>query len=376
MSQRILCVSALLLLVFLGVYGRRAYQARERRQAHVDASILAAVAEGNSEDVRAWLERGADATQRSRGNTVLHTAVLQGSPEVVRLLIDHGADPDARNLESQTPLHWATCWNVVCNFGDRYLGAVQALLAAGADPNAVDSDQATPLHYMAWWGPNKTTDLLISMGASASVVDLILLGESTEAAESLRSDTQLVDHPGARGLHPLHAAAWTGDLELARWLSEKGADVNARSRDSTTPMILAAWRTKEPDADRLGLLDLLLARSADARAISQTYGTALHGAARCQGETGLEMVRLLLENGADVNATDLDDNTALHMACRFGRVEVAKLLLESGADPRAANRSGYTPLSYVEEGSELHRLLSEHEGSQRAREGGGSTEDN
>jgi hypothetical protein len=55
-------------------------------------------------------------------------------------------------------------------------------------------------------------------------------------------------------------------------------------------------------------------------------------------------VKKLLEKGADVNARDIDGSTALHIAARFGHVEVAELLISHGADVNAKSNYGLTPL--------------------------------
>ena len=70
----------------------------------------------------------------------------------------------------------------------------------------------------------------------------------------------------------------SGQLEVVKWLVEKGADVNATNKDGRT---------------------------------------VLHSAA----DSGqLDVVKWLVEKGADVNATDKDGKTVLHMAAEQGSV--------------------------------------------------------
>ena len=42
-----------------------------------------------------------------------------------------------------------------------------------------------------------------------------------------------------KGMSPLHLAAWSGKVEVARLLVEAGAHVNASSDNGDTPLILA-----------------------------------------------------------------------------------------------------------------------------------------
>lgn len=54
-------------------------------------------------------------------------------------------------------------------------------------------------------------------------------------------------------------------------------------------------------------------------------------------------VRLYLDQGGDVLAKDLYGSTPLHVACLFGRVEVAELLLDADADLDVLNDDGKRP---------------------------------
>ena len=42
------------------------------------------------------------------------------------------------------------------------------------------------------------------------------------------------------GMSPLHLAAWSGKVEVARLLVETGAEVDSCSNDGETPLILAS----------------------------------------------------------------------------------------------------------------------------------------
>jgi len=76
----------------------------------------------------------------------------------------------------------------------------------------------------------------------------------------------------------------------------------------------------------------------------------------------VEQVRSLLETGMDMNILDDDGNTPLHIACLYGRPEIARLLLDAGADTEVHNRWGYTPLDWacLYQETDIVRLLLEH----------------
>lgn len=94
---------------------------------------LASAAMWGHEDVVAVLLRNG-ARPRSGGKTAL---LLSDDPAVVKLLLQAGAEVDARNLNGDTPLHYAAS-----------LGRMEVmplLLKAGADVNALDRNGHTAL---------------------------------------------------------------------------------------------------------------------------------------------------------------------------------------------------------------------------------------
>jgi len=68
---------------------------------------------------------------------------------------------------------------------------------------------------------------------------------------------------------------------------------------------------------------------------------ALHLAAR-YGH--VDVAKLLIQNEADVNAVCKADMTSLHLATRYGHVDVAKLLIQNGADVNAVDKYDWTSL--------------------------------
>ena len=84
-------------------------------------------------------------------------------------------------------------------------------------------------------------------------------------------------------------------------------------------------------------------------------------------EGGVAAVQLLLARSADVDAQDECRITPLHLACYYGRLEIARVLLNHGARANTVNKLGQTPLHIVLEGNRsdgdgvgIVRLLVEH----------------
>ena len=135
----------------------------------------------------------------------------------------------------------------------------------------------------------------------------------------------------------LHEAAASGDLELATYLLERGAEVDVRSAiDASTPLHVAAH------SGHIEIVRMLIAKGADVVARAQGGSTPMHMAA-LGGHA--EIVELLLSHGVAVNVTTNSTSTPLHLAAREGHAALVELLLRHGAqiESRRAHFL-YTPL--------------------------------
>ena len=97
------------------------------------------------------------------------------------------------------------------------------------------------------------------------------------------------------------------NVEKAREAIEKGANVNAKDKDGSTPLMIAVFMI-----------------------------AAFNG--------NVELAKLLIERKADVNAKDNNGWTPLIEAAFHGNVELVKLLIKAGADVNAKNNYERTAL--------------------------------
>jgi ankyrin repeat protein len=128
---------------------------------------------------------------------------------------------------------------------------------------------------------------------------------------------------GSDGITPLMYAALYGTVDEVRALLDAGANPNAKNDAGATALL---WAVDDAAKTRL-----LIARGADVNVRSLDGRTPLMVAAAQAGSS--EVLTLLLDKGADPNV-DLEDLTALGEAAYAGDVAAMQLLMARGADPK------------------------------------------
>lgn len=103
--------------------------------------------------------------------------------------------------------------------------------------------------------------------------------------------------------------------------------------------VLSSWPQLPPNQAKK-VVELLIKKGADLNGKAKDGSSPLHLAAE-RGEMS-ELMELLLKNGAVPNQTDGSGETPLHRAARHDNKEGCKILLAYGADSGLASHSGYT----------------------------------
>jgi ankyrin repeat protein len=372
-----------------------------------ETALMMASRTGVVAAMRVLLTAGADvnATEKLRGTTALMWAAAQAHSAAVKLLIDRGADvgarsgfaalgrtaylaPTARQRASQlvTETGGARTGGRVAGAGRGGAGRGGAARGDAAPQQDLDDREffirrqnsdgggLTALVFAAREGDLESVRILVAAGADVNQVTQYGWTPLLTATQNRHYElaTFLLEH-GANpnlankgGWTPLYLATDNrnieggdypvrpGDLDhldFIRTLLARGADVNARVKDSTetrtiftmqwlyedgaTPFLRAA------QSGDVELMKLLLARGADPGISTSNNVTALAAAAGIgwvQGVTyersehdSLEAVKLCLEIGIDPNVVDGDGRTALHGAAHKGRNQVVELLVAHGA---------------------------------------------
>ncbi|MCU1336750.1 MAG: hypothetical protein JWO19_2331 [Bryobacterales bacterium] len=221
------------------------------------------------------------------------------------------------------------------------LDSVKVLLAAGADVNQVTGYGWSPLLVATQNRYYKLGAYLLDHGA-----DVNLANKGAWTPLYLATDNRNIES----GDYPVRK----GDmdhLDFIKLLLDKGANVNARLKDSTETRTVftnqwldengATAFLRASQSGDITLMKLLLAHGADPKIDTILHVTPLQVAAgigwvegityEWSADATLQAVKLLLDLGLDPNAQADTGRTALHGAAHKGRSAVVQVLVDHGA---------------------------------------------
>jgi ankyrin repeat protein len=250
--------------------------------------------------------RGRPAPRDGGELTALVYAARSNDLESAKILLDAGADVNQTTGYGWSPLLVAT--------QNRNYNLAAYLLEKGADPNLANKGGWVPL-YLATDNRNiengdypvpkgdmdhlEFIELLLDKGANVNA----RVKDSTETRTVFTN--QWLDENGATAFL---RASQSSDLALMRLLLARGADPKINTMLNVTPLQVSAgigWvdgiTTEWGEAANVEAVKLLLALGIDPNIQSDTGRTALHGAAH-KGRPAI--VQMLVDHGADLEIRD------------------------------------------------------------------------
>ena len=175
-----------------------------------------------------------------------------------------------------------------------------------------------------WLDPDKNTPLHAA-----------IMNDHYEIARFLIDKGVNINARQKAGLTPLHIAAGHGNFEIAKLLIEKGAEINVQLiENNETTLNLALTQSNDPrEAIKPGhkqVAELLINSGIDVNLRGFNGHTALWLASYF---SRIEIAELLIKKGADINVKDDKGDSAYNIARRNGHKRMAKLLIDYGANP-------------------------------------------
>jgi uncharacterized protein len=304
---------------------------------------------GSAPLVEALLKAGANPNMAiGTGETPLMTCAKSGSAETVRTLIAHDAAVNANEqVQNQTALMWAAA--------EHHPDVEKMLIDAKADLQAHTKKGFTALHFAAREGDLESARILLAAGANVNIQTQPDAAKRSEGADETAGTSGAAFRrgfnkgPGNAGYTPLMVATVRGQVALALFLLEHGADPNA-GEAGYAPLHWAVTTWESGTANPVyGIED------------------AMSGIPDRQAK--LKLVKALLAHGANPNArmtvappsfaggyVDTVGATPIVLASSVDDVEMMRILLEAGADPKAVTETNTTSIMAA---TGLHHLVGE-----------------
>lgn len=156
-----------------------------------------------------------------------------------------------------------------------------------------------------------------------------------------------IEKPGKNGLTPLMLACEVGYLPLVRLLIKKGANLNVQNDEKKTPLSLACLSKNQE------IVQLLLDKGAHVNPFDNTQEVFINDINRMKQikelivKDNFETLKKVFNPEKDFNLRDFDCNTPLIIAIKNGKKHIVDYFLEKGANVDETGSNESTPLMYA-----------------------------
>lgn len=190
--------------------------------------------------------------------------------------------------------------------------------------NAKYNTDATGILFALYNGHREIAEFLAHRKLDLDLFEAACLGRVEQVKAMVKADRQLLRSYSPEGFTALALAAYLGQKEVAQYLVEVGADVNATAKNQTGFTALTGAVTR----GHKEIAEVLLAKGAN---VNHRYEAGFSPLMIAAHNGNLELTRLLLVHGADIQARTNDGKTALSYSLENGHAQVAAFLKEHGA---------------------------------------------
>jgi len=262
------------------------------------------------------LKSGADIDSKTdSGASSLWLATANKRTEAVKLLLKSGVEVDLQTNQGGTAL--------LKGAEEHHFKIIQLLLDAGANIKHFDKEANTALHLLLSTNIAESTELI------AMVNQFIELGANINAKSK-------------NGYTPLLLAVKAGYVNVTKALLAAGANPNVKGNKKRTPLIEAAY------IGHLEILDILLPLTDDINHMPTSGWNALlstvDGNSTLKEELRVDIAQRLLAHGANINSQTKSGKSALNLAVSNNLKLLFDLFIKSGANVNLTDEQGRTAL--------------------------------
>ena len=307
------------------------------------------------------------------GHNLMHIAAINNDVVLLNWLIDHDVELNLKDNIGLSPLIYA-CYKgykpivkILLDNKVPYSAYVPSTLnwIPGLMALLIDNDvsrqktgavlKISPLLYAALPGENDVVQLLVEYGADANaqlsenmhLIDFIPLKiDNTDILKFL------IDN-GAEYSFSIYVAVWLNDMKWLKKLIRQGYNINETySEQLLSPLMLAC------ESGNLDIATYLVENGAD---VNLKDSTGMNALAYCLYLPETTIAEYLITQGADVDAAN-DEGTLLIHAVKEENISFVKLLLKNNAYINKVSKEGFGPLfpALVNWNPELMQILIEN----------------
>ena len=292
--------------------------------------LTAAATNGRLETVTMLIQEGADIELKDDfRDTPVKAAARAGQVEVVNTLLIKGANPNSEGKRGSTPLSSAT-------YGG-HIDVVRALINGGATIQSND-ERWSLVHYAARYGHSELIEYYVGRGVDINQRTNKGLTALSLAAGAGHSNAvgKLVAHKAdinsltSKKQSPLMLASKKGFPDIVSILLAGGARVDLEDEDGRSALWWAASRGNER------VIKLLHKKKARANSALSLFAV--------KGD--LQSLETLFASGIPLEQTDTEGEPGLHIAARYGHLDIVKFYLNKGMDIHSTRAERlYSPAS-------------------------------
>lgn len=296
-----------------------------------------------------FISKGFDINDLDRSSrTFLMRAIINGNNKTICYLLSRNANLNLQDKDGNTAEMWAK------KEGNQQIVKLLSGEVTVEEQEAIDNliesiskqDIQNPEEELGKWLKAKKLDPNARGQYRRSLLSMMAMLNSKSCLKFLLENGADINDGGRSG-SPLQ---FSKSVEIAKYLIDKGANVNTRDRWGNIPLVYVS--NKEIAA-------LLVEHGADIHTANKDGENAF--AAILNNSGSISIAEILLSKGVNINGQDNEGKTALINAVERKNINTIKFLISNGANPNLADNEGNTAMDLArkEGSSEIINILKE-----------------